>query len=125
MFVPYNPSPVGARVGDCAVRAVACALETDWDTAYVLLCSEGFDIYDLPNANAVIDRLLVNCGFDRGVVPNTCPRCMTVGEFADTHLWGVYVLCTGSHVVCVADGDVYDSWDSRGELPIFYWKRRD
>lgn len=35
MFTEYNPNPAGRRVGDCAVRAVAKALDTDWETAYI------------------------------------------------------------------------------------------
>ena len=34
MWVEYNPNPSGRRVGDCAVRAVAKALNVDWETAW-------------------------------------------------------------------------------------------
>ena len=37
MFKEYNPNPVSRRVGDCAVRAVAKALDIDWETAYQIL----------------------------------------------------------------------------------------
>lgn len=30
----YNPNPVGRSVGDCAIRAVAKALDVTWETAY-------------------------------------------------------------------------------------------
>lgn len=48
MFVDYNPNPVGRRVGDCAVRAVARALNTDWETAYTMLVTNGFLMGDMP-----------------------------------------------------------------------------
>jgi hypothetical protein len=38
---------------------------------------------------------------------------------------GVYVIGTGSHAVCVIDGDWYDSWDSGGEVCSYYWKKED
>ena len=30
-WILYNPSPTGRNVGDCAVRAIAKALGTDWE----------------------------------------------------------------------------------------------
>ena len=29
----YNPNPTGRRVEDCSIRAIAAALDVDWDTA--------------------------------------------------------------------------------------------
>ena len=29
----------------------------------------------------------------------------------------------GRHVLTVADGVIYDSWDSGGETPSYYWKK--
>jgi hypothetical protein len=120
----WNPSPIGARVGDCAVRAVAKALDTDWETAYTMLCLKGYEMFDLPNSNAVINALLTDKGFERGIVPNTCPNCYTVGEFADENPEGTYVLGTGDHIVCVKDGVINDSWNSSGEIPIYFWRRK-
>lgn len=48
MYYEYNPNPVSRRVGDCAVRAVAKALDTDWETAYTLLVTNGFLMGDMP-----------------------------------------------------------------------------
>lgn len=31
MWKPYNPNPVGRSVGDCAVRAIAKALDVTWE----------------------------------------------------------------------------------------------
>ena len=125
MFEMWNPSPIGARVGDCAVRAVSKALETDWETAYTLLCLKGFELYDMPNSNSVIDALLSEYGFERSVVPNSCPHCYTVADFAEDHPSGSYVLGTGNHVVCVTDGTINDSWDSSNEVPIYYWSKKE
>ena len=37
MYQEYNPSPVGAKVGDCAVRALSKALGVDWAWIILLL----------------------------------------------------------------------------------------
>lgn len=51
MYYEYNPNPVSRRVGDCAVRAVAKALDTDWETAYTLLVTNGFLMGDMPSSD--------------------------------------------------------------------------
>lgn len=123
MYQFWNPSPVGAKVGDCAVRAIAKALNVDWETAYTMLCLKGYAMYDMPNSNSVINALLNDKGYVRGAVPNTCPNCYTVEDFANDNPVGTYILGVGEHVVCVKDGTVYDSWDSTKEIPIFYWRK--
>ena len=122
MVEKYNPNPSGKSVGDCAIRAVAKALDIDWDTAYTALCAQGYMMKDLPNADTVWCAFLRNKGFERGVIPNTCPDCYTVGDFAADNSSGVYVLGTGRHAVCIRDGIIYDNWDSSKETPIFFMK---
>lgn len=46
MWKEYNPSPLSKRTGDCAIRAVAKALDTDRETAYVRLAMNGFAMAD-------------------------------------------------------------------------------
>lgn len=123
MYKEWNPSPAGAKVGDCAVRALAKAMDVDWGTAYGILCAKGFQMYDMPNSNSVINAVLLENGFIRHALPDTCPACYTVANFARDHRKGTYVLGTGDHVVAVSDGTVYDSWNSLNEIPIIYWQK--
>lgn len=121
----YNPSPAGRNVGDCSVRAIAKALDLDWETAYTLITMAGFQMNDMPSSNSVWGAVLRKRGFYRHIVPNACPDCYTVGQFADDHPNGIYVVGTGNHVVTVEDGTVFDSWDSRGEIPIYFWSENE
>lgn len=41
MWVQYNPNPTGRSVDDCSIRAVSKALDIDWETAYIMVCSNG------------------------------------------------------------------------------------
>lgn len=123
MYQQWNPSPIGARAGDCAVRAIAKAFGTDWETAYMMLCIEGLHMYDIPNSNAVIANMLKKACYTKHVIPDTCPECYTVGNFADDHPSGTYILGTGNHIVSVVDGVIYDTWDSSNEIPITYWEK--
>lgn len=122
-WIRFNENPVARNVGDCAVRAVSVALGVDWETAYAILCANGYRMADMPSSNSVIAATLREYGFNRAVIPNECPNCYTVGDFADENPVGVYVLGTGNHVVAVVDGNVVDSWDSREEIPQYYWYR--
>ena len=121
MFKEYNPNPLNLKVSDCVVRALSKALKTDWKTAYMLTVVKGMSLGDIMTANHVWGAVLADHEFKRYAIPNTCPDCYTIKEFAADHPMGVYVLGTGSHAVTVEDGDYYDSWDSGDEVPVYYW----
>ena len=125
MYIYYNPNPVGRRVGDCAVRAVAKALDVDWEEAYSMICLNGFSMGDMPSSDAVWGAVLRQHGFMKRIIPNTCPECYTAGDFARDNPRGTYVLGFGGHVTTVVDGDIYDSWDSSKEIPTYVWFRKD
>ena len=122
-WVYYNPSPAGRNVGDCAVRAVAKALGTDWETAFSLIVDNAFQMADMPSSNAVWGSVLRQHGFMRSALPQTCPDCYTAEDFALDHPNGTYVLGFGNHVATLEDGRLYDSWDSTQEIPQYYWEK--
>lgn len=121
-WIYYNSNPSGRRIEDCVVRAVAAVTNQDWDSAYTGLVFQGFVLKDMPSSNHVWGEYLRSRGFVRRSIPNTCPACYTVSQFAEEHPTGSFVLGTGTHAVAVIDGCVYDSWDSRDEVPVYYFK---
>lgn len=121
----YNPSPVGRNVGDCAIRAVAKALNTDWETAYAMIVLNGYLTGDMPSSNAVWGAVLRQEGFKRYAIPNRCPDCYTLDDFAKDNPKGVFVVGTGNHVATIKDGLIWDSWDSSKEIPIYYWTKEE
>lgn len=125
MYVKYNPNPTGRSVGDCAVRAIAKALDIDWETAYVMIAVNGYAMGDMPSSDSVWGAVLRENGFYRQSIPNTCPDCYTVEDFCKDNPYGIYVLAFGGHVATVVDGDLYDSWDSSHEVPIYVWYRKE
>lgn len=125
MYAEYNPNPVARKVGDCAVRAVAKALDTDWESAYLMLVSNGFSMGDMPSSDSVWGATLRQHGFYRESLPNNCPDCYNAIDFMEDHPHGTYVLGFGGHVATVVDGNLYDSWDSSMENPQFYWYRKE
>lgn len=125
MLVNYNPNPDHARVGDCTVRAICKALNQGWEHTYIGLCLEGFLAHDMPSANAVWGSYLRGKGFKRHIVDHECDSCYTLGEFCKEYPNGTYIVGLDGHVVCVIDGNIYDSWDSSQEVPIYYWHKED
>ena len=123
MYIFTNENPAGLKIGDCVVRAISTALNQPWERTYIDLCIEGFMFHDLPNANAIWASYLAYKGFKRHPLPDTCPVCYTVADFAAEHPEGVYVVATGSHAVCVKDGNVFDNWDSSGEVATYFFAK--
>ena len=123
MFVRYNANPEQKIVGDCVIRAISRATETRWDYTYDELCLQGKKMCDLPSSNAVWGTYLKKHGFQRINIPNTCPMCYTVRDFARDNPKGTFVLGTGTHAVAVIDGLYYDTWDSGDEVPMYVFRK--
>lgn len=121
MWVFYNPNPKGARVGDCAIRAVSKALNLTWEEAYFLIMAKAFSMYDMPSSNAVWGEVLREHGFKRRVIPTACPDCYSVKDFCRDNPQGVYVLGASGHVVTAENGIYFDTWDSGDEIVIYFW----
>ena len=117
----YNPNPVSRNVGDCSIRALTVALGVDWENAFAMLSTNAFQMADMMSSNSVISSVLRQHGYRRSVIPNSCPDCYTIADFADDHPEGTYVVGTGTHVVAVKDGEIWDSWDSSHEIPQYFW----
>lgn len=125
VFEEYNPNPVGRHVGDCSIRAIAKALDTDWETAFILVTVNAYQMGDMPSSDSVWGAVLRENGFYKKIIPNYCPDCYTVEDFCKDHPNGIFVLGFGGHVATVVDGKLYDSWDSSKEIPIYYWYRKE
>lgn len=123
MFVMYQPNPANDGVGDCAVRAVAKVLGTTWEDAYTKLTMNGFLMGDMPSSDAVIASVLRQHGFKRGIVPNTCPDCYTLSDFAKDHPIGTFAVKTNNHITAVVDGNIFDAWDSSRRVPMYFWEK--
>lgn len=122
----FNNNPAGRKnAGDCAIRAVAMALDTDWDTAYAMIVVAGFIVKDVPSTNSVWGSVLRNHGFKRASVPNTCPDCYTAEDFCRDHPKGIYVLVCQEHAIAVIDGRLFDTYNSSDKPVYFYWYKED
>lgn len=123
VFFNPNPDPDNKLVGDCVVRAISKLLNQPWERTYIDLVIQGYIMADMPSSDAVWQACLRRHGFSRYVIPNTCPDCYTVADFAADHPTGKYLLFVDKHVVAVEDGNYFDSWDSGYRIPIYYFSQ--
>lgn len=122
-FMFTNPNPSRKLTGDCVIRAISILTGKDWEQTYIDLAIQGFMMHDIPSSNDVWSAYLLRNGYRRHIIPDTCPDCYTVEEFAMDYPKGDYLLATGTHVVAIKDGTIMDTWDSADEVPIYYFKK--
>lgn len=124
MYEYYNPNPTGRlSAGDCAIRAVAKALDTSWEKAFWEIALDAFYMGDVMSSNSVWGAVLRQHGFHREGLPNLCPDCYTAKDFCRDNPKGVFVLGFGNHVATVVDGTLFDSWNSSSEIPQYFWTK--
>ncbi len=121
MYIYYQPNPCGRAVGDCSVRAISAAFNIDWEEAFDILASFAKSMCDMPASDQVWGAALRANGFRKAILPTYCPHCYTMEDFCKDFPHGIYVVGFGGHVATVIDGDLYDSWDSSQEMPVYYW----
>ena len=107
-----NPKPTwhDQPKPDCAVRAVAIALEISWEEAYKKLADKGLEMYDVMNSDPVIYAVLKDNGFEWLPYGGLCKKL--VCNFAEEHRTGTAVLLTNEHTTVVKDGKILDDWDT-------------
>lgn len=123
MYQYYNPNPERKVIDDCTVRAICRLFDKTWEESLLLLTSAALAEHNMPTTPEVWDHFFRSRGFRKRVIPNTCPYCYTIQQFAEDHQNGSYALASGNHVVAVINGIYYDSWDSGDQVPVYYWQK--
>ena len=121
-FKRYNANPNDKDVGDCVKRSISLALGLDYDKVSKELNKIRKELnLDQYNYPAVYERYLRSLGYTfQKYEP------VTESEFSDTHPEGIYILEVGperlvtkggsNHLVCIMNGNIYDSWDSSDDI---------
>lgn len=116
-----NLNPRGLLEDDCVCRAITFATGLPYNTVYEKLWLTA-DLYDC-------DRLCKHCysNYLRNVLGYKEINCdrLTIGEFADKHPYGIYLIRIANHLTVIKDGTLYDTFDCRKEICDIVWKRVD
>lgn len=117
-FIYYNRNPDGQKASDCVTRAISLGSGLNYSDVRQKLyhSSKLFDC----------DKLDVNCYChlleDVLKFPQVETYGMSVGEFADTHPYGIYLVRMEGHISTIWNGDVIDIWDCRSSYITNAWR---
>lgn len=127
-FHRYNANSQDKNVGDCVKRALSYAYGMDYNEVGRILNRIKNEVGSIAyNVYNTYSRFLKA----RGAVPLAKSEYegMTEDEFCAKHPSGVYILLTGtaksghqSHMVCIFNGDIVDSWNSSDYVVYEGWK---
>lgn len=87
MWKEYNPNPAGRRVGDCSVRALAKALNIDWEEAYALATTNGYNMGDMPSSDSVWGSVLRQLNFEQSNRLIKNDESLTYKNYRRKKLW--------------------------------------
>ena len=136
-LVSYNANERGKNVGDCVKRSLSLATDTSYSDIGKELMKKVKEIYPrsysqgqdgLWKRSNVYDKVIEAHGGTKHKHEEV-DGIITLEDFVDNVLpkKGTFLITTGSkpgthnHIVCVIDGKVYDSWDSRNEYVWCYY----
>lgn len=125
-LVRYNANTRGTNTGDCTARSISLAFNIDYRKAKTIL-NESAKTNPMWNYNSHDNCIRVIKELGGGHI--TQSDRVSVGDFADNHPSGTYIIwCSkngvtnaGNHLVTIIDGKIYDSWDSRKYFVKGYW----
>lgn len=109
----YNPNPKKKNIGDCSLRAYCAAFGWTWEEAFEKSSEIAKNEALMMDTHKTCEKVMESEGY---VIDEEFKKSkrkdLTVNEFVLTHPYGTYFLNTHGHLLCVKDGEYWDSWDS-------------
>ena len=124
IFEKYNKNPRNIKASDCAVRAIATALNQSWLQTYNDLCNLGADLCRMPNEPITYERYLKQKGFDKQKMPKREDNTRyTIEEFADelADVDKVYIISVAKHLTVLRGVTLVDIWNCSYKSVGNYW----
>ena len=117
-FIYYNQNPDGEKASDCVTRAISLATGLPYTKIRTKLYHSA-KLFDCDKLNVDCYSHLLEDVFK---FPQVKSYGMSVGEFADTHYNGIYLVRISGHISTIWQGKVVDIWDCRDSLITNAWK---
>lgn len=112
----YNANAKGKFSNDCVVRAISLAENKPWNETYSELSriaqKNGIILDDVNFVEPLLDSRYERICFDN----------ISVGEFAEYHPYGIYLITMNGHITCCIDGVIYDTFDCRDRIMLCAWE---
>lgn len=111
MWKYFQSSKKRKRSSDCSIRALMVAEKMTWEQSFDYLCKFARKVQDMPNETRVLSKAIESFGYKPQKIEMVNHRKPTVAEFGKEHPKGKYLIFTSGHVVCMINGNWYDTWD--------------
>lgn len=116
MYKYYNANSHNNFINDCVIRAISTIENKTWDESYkelsTLAREKGLLLDDVNFVRSLLDERYKRLNYHDYV---------TIGEFAEEHSIGRFLVTTRGHITCIIDGVVIDTWDCRNKLVENIW----
>lgn len=116
MFQYYNANAKNNFIDDCVIRAISVAEGKTWDETYeelsILARKQGLLFSSVPFVEDYLDSKY----------QRICCKSKTVGEFADSHERGIYLITMNGHITCSYYGVIIDTFNPKNRLMKCAWK---
>ena len=121
-FFPVNNNPIGRNTADCVIRGMAAFLDWSWKQTFRDLCAFCEEHGYMPNYVSGYRAYLICQGFGGAKKPQ---KPCTVKEFLDQYAKPdtSYLLFTSTHMTCIRDKRIFDSWDCSQRKVQGYWEK--
>lgn len=114
MYRYYNANPLGRKVNDCTVRAIALATGESWDSTYNYLSDYAQQEAVMMDNVVYIDKFL-DKNFEK-IYTNEKGYNMTVDDVSKCWYKGTYLITMKNHITCCIDGIIYDTFNPSDRL---------
>lgn len=116
MYKYLNKNPYNRDIEDCVIRCLSLAEGKTWQEMY----------RELSDLAIEEGRMLNSVEFVEEYLDERYKRqrhtAKTVGEFADEHPYGRYIITMPSHITCCINGVIYDTFNPEKRIMRCAWK---
>lgn len=121
----YNENPKERKTDDCVVRAIATATGQSWDDTLIGLTQCALKHKYMIHTVELYDRYLKELGWVKQKQPRKKDNTRyKAREFVEKFKGTAVANLGQQHVACIKDGQVWDIWDSTGEIVGNYWVKK-
>ncbi len=112
----YNANSHNNFIDDCFPRAYSVVMDLTWKEAYRELCKSAMEQ----------GQMMDSATFVRDFLDNKFKRIpyneMYIGEFAENHPIGKYLITTRGHITACVNGYIIDTWNCTDKKIEYVWK---
>ena len=117
-FIYHNVNPDGQKASDCVTRAISLGSGYSYPAVRRKL-HHSAKLFDCEKLNVDCYSHLLE---DVLKFPQVETYGMSVGEFADAHPYGIYLVRMDGHISTIWNGNVVDIWDCRPSYITNAWR---